>query len=291
VTENILPPFSARNRGAFAQIDNECPQTTRNGLLHLVRALVEKEYVGNWDAVLAELRRIGRAAIGDESSAEELIMQLDWPKVFDFCERLYGHLARDVYEYNSFAGTSQVITARSEAQEYIAKELRQLFLEENLALEFSGGVVRRRGRRHTAEQVARAEVVLGDPRLAKARTHFNKALKYFRNVSEPDYENTCKEAVCSVEATARVLFPDGGATLGDIASSITGNQAGQLPKAIAKTFHGLYGFRGSGEGVAHGGADGGPATKEIAEYVMAVAASQIVFLVALDANAEPDVPV
>jgi hypothetical protein len=151
-------------------------------------------------------------------------------------------------------------------------------------------VVRRRGRRHTAEQVARAEVVLGDPRLAKARTHFNKALKYFRNVSEPDYENTCKEAVCSVEATARVLFPDGGATLGDIASSITGNQAGQLPKAIAKTFHGLYGFRGSGEGVAHGGADGGPATKEIAEYVMAVAASQIVFLVALDANAEPDVP-
>jgi hypothetical protein len=86
--------------------------------------------------------------------------------------------------------------------------------------------------------------------------------------------------VCAVEAVARALFPDGGSTLGKVTDSITGGGFGQLPKPIATTFHGLYG---------HGGAGGGPATKELAEYALAVAASQIVLLVDLAAE-ESDVP-
>jgi hypothetical protein len=72
--------------------------------------------------------------------------------------------------------------------------------------------------------------------------------------------------------------------------SITGSALGQLPKPIAQTFTGLYGFRSGGEGVGHGGATGGPVTKELAEYALAVAASQIVLLVDLAVAAEPDVP-
>ncbi len=72
--------------------------------------------------------------------------------------------------------------------------------------------------------------------------------------------------------------------------SITGSGTGQLPKPIAKTFDGLYGFRNSGEGVGHGGAAGGPVTKELAEYALAVAASQIVLLVDLAAASEHEVP-
>jgi hypothetical protein len=99
-----------------------------------------------------------------------------------------------------------------------------------------------------------------------------------------------KEAVCAVEATARVLFPSGGATLGDVVKSITGSGLGQLPKPIAQSFHGLYGFRSGGDGVGHGGGAGGAATKELAEYALAVAASQIVLLVDLAAALDPDVP-
>jgi hypothetical protein len=227
---------------------------------------------------------------GEESNEDQLLLELPWEKVFDFCERLYSHLAQDVYCYNQQTEEREFTTPRSEVQEYITKELRQLFLEENLAFEFSDGLVRRRGRRHTAEQVSRAELVLGDPRLFKAREHFNKALRFFRNVPQPDFENVVKEAVCAVEATARALFPSGGSTLGAVVKSITGSGLGQLPTPIANTFHGLYGFRSSGEGVGHGGAAGGPATKELAEYALAVAASQIVLLVDLAAASEPDVP-
>jgi hypothetical protein len=294
MAEQIVPSFSARNRGAQPQIDNACPETTRKGLLHLLYALVEKKYVEGWQELVGELKRIARSDPGEEKyprqiAAELILNTIEWQKVFDFCERLYSHLAREVSSY-TFNNDLEVIAPKSAVQEYITSELQLLFLEENLAFEFSSGLVQRRGRRHTANQVAAADLVLGDPRFSSARAHYKKAKKYFRNVAQPDYENVVKEAVCAVEAVAKVLFPDGGSTLGEVVKSITGNEWGQLPKTIAKTFDGLYGFRGSGEGVGHGGTEGGAATKEIAEYALAVSASQIIFLVDFAKSLEEDIP-
>jgi hypothetical protein len=51
-----------------------------------------------------------------------------------------------------------------------------------------------------------------------------------------------------------------------------------LPKTIGQTFSGLYAFRNGGEGVSHGATSGGTVTVELAEYVLAVAASQIILL-------------
>ena len=293
MAEEIFPPFSARNRGAHSQIDNDCPESTRIGLLHILHRLVDREYVG-WGDLVGELQRIARFFpdhSNDSDTASQLLVHaLPWDKVFDFCERLHGYLTKDVLRFNRQIEEWEVATPKGEVQEYIASELRRLFLEEHLAFEFSSGVVRRRGRRNTADQVSRAELVLGDARLSAARGHINKALRYFQNVSQPDPENVVKEAVCAVEATARVLFPSVGSTLGDVVKSLMGSGLGQLPKPIAQTFNGLYGFRSGGDGVGHGGANGGAATKELAEYVLAVASSQIVLLVDLAAALEPDVP-
>lgn len=289
MTQEITVPFSARNRGATAQIDNDFPVSARTGLFHLLSKLVELEYIAGWKPVIAELQRIGRVIPTNdrETNVFLLINDLSWDRVFNFCERLYSQLAMDVARYDHQTEEWDIATPKSEVQAYITSELQLLFLEENLAFEFSNGMVRRRGRRNTAEKISNAERVLSDPRLAQARGHINKALRYFRDVSKPDYENVVKEAVCAVEATARALFPSTGTTLGDIATSLSGS--GEIPSALVKTFHGLYGFRNGGEGVAHGGATGGAVTKEIAEYCLAVASSQIVFLFDLS-SAEPEFP-
>jgi hypothetical protein len=50
---------------------------------------------------------------------------------------------------------------------------------------------------------------------------------------------------------------------------------------------GLYAFRSGGDGVGHGGSTGGAATQDIAEYVLAMAASQIILLTDL-ASAQPE---
>ena len=295
MADEIAAPFSTRNRGAHAQIDNDCPQTTRTGLHHILYRLVNQNYVQDWNAVVGELQRIARVRplfnrVHANEEVEDLLFNLEWDKVFDFCERLYSHLAQEAWRYNEEVDGQELVVSRSDVQNYIGNELRGLFLEEHLAFEFSNGLVRRRSRRHTADRITRTELVLGDPRLSSALAHFNKALRYFRDVSQPDFENVVKEAVCAVEATARALFPSGGSTLGDVVKSITGSDSGQLPKPIAKTFHGLYGFSSGGEGVRHGGAAGGAATKELAEYALAVAGSQIVLLVDLAIMSEPDVP-
>ncbi len=289
-----VAPFSSRNRGAHVQIDRDFPESARVGLLHLLHEALEKRYLTGWRELLRELQRIARVAPESYAEAEavasRILMDLSWDKVYDFCERLHSHLVQAV-GYTDNDDNFHATTTKSEVQLYVSEELQKLFLEENLAFEFREGFVQRRGRRHTSDRISRAEVVLGDPRLENARKHYTKALGYFREVSKPDPENAVKEAVCSVEAAAKELFPDAkAATLGDFIKWFTGNEVGKIPKTLAQTFTGLYAFRSGGEGVAHGGATGGPATPEIAEYVLAVAASQIILLVDLANAQEDDIP-
>ncbi len=289
LAEELIPPFSARNRGTEARIDDDCPITARIGIVHLLDQLVRKKFVKDWPAVISELKRINRISfnVADpyssswEQTAEDFLTKLPWERVYDFCQRIYSDLAQAVWGQDPQTGEPEISTTRDEVQKHIAQELQLLFWEENLAFEFSDGAVRRRGRQHTMDQIARSGLVLGDPKLSEARGHYNKALGFFRNVSNPDYENTVKEAVSAVEAAAQALFSSEGEQLDDILKAIEGSEEGQLPKPITKTFYGLYGFRGSGKGVAHGtaGTGSGAATKEIAEYALAITASQIVLLV------------
>jgi hypothetical protein len=270
--------------------------------LHLVLALVEQEFVAGWPAVARELQRIARlppvvynsSTIADlrqaKIDAELALDALRWDKVFDFCERLYSHLACEVYYYDS-DGDRQVRTPKSEVQAHISNELQRLFLEEGLAYEFSEGLVRRRGRKHTVDVTTRAQVVLGDPRLSSARKHYDKALQFFRYPSKPDYENAVKEAVCAVEAAGKALFPAAkAATLGDLAKWFETTKDVSVPKALARTITAIYAYRSGGDGIGHGGATGGAATAETAEYVLAVCASQVIYLVDLSNAQEEDLP-
>ena len=295
------PPFSARNRGTHRQIDNAFPSTARNGLLHLLLDLVEKDYVANWSAVARELQRIARLSPIEyndsktnsitqaKADTETVLTGLRWDKTYDFCERLHNHLARDVgYTWND---EFQLTTPKVEVQAFIAEEMQRLFEEEGLAFEFTDGLVRRRGRKHTVDVATRAQVVLGDPRLVGARKHYDKALKFFRNPTKPDYENAVKEAVCAVEAAGKSLFPVAkAATLGDLAKWLASTKDVSVPKALTQTITGIYAYRSGGDGVGHGGSAGGAATAEVAEYVLAVCASQIIYLVDVSNAQDSDLP-
>ena len=96
----MLPPFSARYRGAHAQIDNECPESTRIGLLHIVLKAIKLDYVEDSQTVIQELERIARVKPDRYSDIDGLLMQLPWDKVFDFCERFFNYLAQDHKEFN-----------------------------------------------------------------------------------------------------------------------------------------------------------------------------------------------
>jgi len=291
-------PFSRRTHGS-QWIQDDFPDSARIGLIHLLYDLVDRNYVDGWINIDRELRRISREepvkydrqkGTSIESactSAEKLLKEIEWNKIFDFCERLYSNLANEVSDWNG-----QLIRDREEAQIYIGDELQRIFLEENLAFSFNeDGQVQRRGRKHTAKQISKAEDALGDPKLNNSREHFRKAKHYFHNPNSPDYENAVKEAVCAVEAASRSLFPDTkGKTLDEVIKKIQGSGDGQLPKPIANSITCLYAYRNAGDGISHGGSNGGKVTQVIAEYTLAVAASQIILLHAFASIPKTDLP-
>lgn len=295
-------PFSARTKGPHRQIDADFPDTGRAGLLHLLADLVERRYVADWIVIARELHRTGRLELVsyDTSSVSSLkeakanatsaLETLQWQKVYDFCERLYSRLPNQVGWEDGFGNYTEEISV-SDSQAYIATELQRLFLEEALAYEFTDGAVRRRGRKHTVELASKSQVVLGAAELISARQHFEKALQFFRHPTKPDFENAVKEAVCAVEATGKVLFPMAKAsTLGDLIKWFGITNVVSVPKALTQTLTGIYAFRNGGEGVAHGAATGGKASAEVTEYVLAVCASQIIYLVDLSHSLEGDIP-
>lgn len=296
---DALIPFSARNRRDTAPVDDDFPESARIGLLHLISDGIRRDYIEGWSATALELQRIARVSPQTYSrpdssaareNAEAILKTLPWDRVYDFCERVHNHLARRV-GYSTEFGVFVETMERTEVQLFFSDELQRLFQEENLAFEFRDGRVQRRGRRHTVDRVSKAEAVLAAERLEAARKHFAKALRYFRDRIKPDPENAVKEAVCAVEAAAKELFPNAKATTLDQAVKwLAGSEPGKLPKAIGQTFTGLYGFRGSGDGVAHGGSTGGAATNYIAEYAIALAASQIILLADLASAEEDEIP-
>jgi len=202
---------------------------------------------------------------------------------------LHNHIAREVgFFWND---EFQVTKSKADVQKFIEQELQRLFVEESLSVEFVDGVVRRRGRKHLVDVTTRAEVVLGDARLANARKHYDKALQFFRHPSKPDYENTVKEAVCAVEAAGKSLFSSAkAATLGDLTKWLSSTTDVAVPKALVQTITGIYAYRSGGDGVGHGGSAGGAATAEVAEYVLGVCACQIIYLVDVSNTQEHDVP-
>lgn len=100
-----------------------------------------------------------------------------------------------------------------------------------------------------------------------------------------------KEAVCALEAAGKALFPAAKAsTLGDLARWLSATKDVSVPKALCQTITGVYAFRSGGDGVGHGGTTGGAATAEVAEYILAISASQIIYLVDLANAQEVEVP-
>jgi hypothetical protein len=280
--------FSARTHREKNWIEGDFPATARNGLLHVLSDAIEKNFLRDWIVVAKELRRIARVAPVDYNDtsvqslkqarldAEMHLNQLEWDRSYDFCERLHGHLTQDI---SRWYGEDEVTFTKAQAQSFVPEELQRIFDEENLGYDLRDGAVQRRGKRHTISQIYKAESALADQRLDAARRHFSKALRYFHDRKKVDHENTVKEAVCAVEAAAKELFPDAKAkTLGEFVGWATSSERNLFPKTIGNTFVGLYGFRNSGEGVAHGAASGGAVTAELSEYVLGLSASQIIYL-------------
>lgn len=299
----IYIPFSVRNSTTHKLISDSFPASAVIGLQHIISDCISLYFIDGWTAVARELRRLTRDTVVDydRSQAQDIkearlyvetrLKILPWQKRFDFCEVIYLKLAYAPDEEFFHYGNQTPFTL-NDAQTYIEKEIQQLFIDEFFAYEFIKGSVTRKGRKHTVETTDQAQYVMSDNRLQNARIHYSKALGFFSDRKQPDYANTVKEAVCAVESAGKDLFPQAKAsTLGDLINWLKNkNNNIAIPPALINTFSSIYALRNSGKEVAHGSASGGEITAAIAEYILSVSASTIIYLVDLANSLETAPP-
>jgi hypothetical protein len=272
------PIFTQRFGLAPSQmIDDDFPASALPALYWILRDLVERDYVPGWNSVTKELGWVARKT-GINFSVEETLTELHWTKVYIFCERVYSKILREKGQWSGGEWIEQASLAQ--VQEHYQQALNELLAEESIAYEFRDGKFYRPGRHQTQKSLAQGFKVLALPELSSAAAHFRKANAFFSSVLDPDYPNAVKEAVSALESTLKALFPEfASKDFNNILAKLRGTREGQIPPTIVKGMQALYEFRGAATNVAHGGADGGIVSPEVAELVLSLAASYIVFLV------------
>jgi len=126
--------------------------------------------------------------------------------------------------------------------------------------------------------------LLTDGNLASARRHYGKA-KRFLEGAEPDYENSCKESVCTIESLVTALTGER-----DLPAAIKkAARAELIPRPLGEMIIKIYAYRGNEAGVGHGQASAPTVRRAEAELLFDLAAALGRYLrVAL--TAEPPAP-
>lgn len=279
-------PFNLRNNIEIGnQITDGFPQITRIGLFNILESFVEKGLIeGGWRALQLELFRTCRietliATERYEGEVREKLYEAEWMKVFIFCERVYSKHLAAVYEYDYNGYECGIKISKDETKELFAEEIGNLLLEDNIAYEFKDGEFYRRGRAITQQSIKRVGNVLGDSRLGKVRFHYMKALNFFRDKDNPDYPNTIKESICSLEFLGDIMSgKNASKDFKAFLSKYEGNGEDKIPAPIVQSIIKIYGYRNTGEGVAHGSTKGLNVTELEAELVLNLVASFITYL-------------
>lgn len=292
---DVNSPFSVRygDLDSMSQpIDQDFPKSAVTGLCHVLSELHDKGYLYN-SRIEREISRLSRTPPWRSPSPPNSVFngleKLSWSQIYDLCERIPLLIRYNLEQLNEDPQADiEFEKVLDTANTFLHRELNLLFSEENLAYIYEKGLVVRRGRKNTENQIGKATTVLDALMLRNARQHYIKALRFFRDAKEPDYPNCIKEAVCSVEAAGKASFPDAGATtLGDLTKWLKKNRQDALPYGVINIITGLYTYRSGGEGVSHGEANGGNVSKELAEFTLSVASSTIVLFYELN-EAEED---
>jgi len=271
---------------------DDFPTNARIALDYMLHGMNQKGYLTGLDELELELKRIGRFTINDFERVKgtatffrpfDLLYELEWHQVFEFCERIYVRFLKEIELDNGWVWLDEV-------RRYFSEEVNLILDEENLAYHFENGVFVRRGRAQTQKATERVGTVLSDPKLDEVRKLFNKARSEFDRRPEPDTENCVKDAVCALEVCIEILT---GRNAGkDFAVAIkqsSGNDPRQIPSPIGESMVKLHGYRGSGVNVSHGSLNGNKVTMLEAELVLSMVATFITYLVDL-MPAEDEIP-
>jgi hypothetical protein len=140
------------------------------------------------------------------------------------------------------------------ANNYHDVAVNQRFIEAcNQVLEREKSGFRFIGKRITPitdkKEIAEIEEALDSP-FKTVSAHLESALKLMSDRKSPDFPNSIKESISSVEAMCRIVCGE-NATLGKALDKIEKEGKIELHGALKKAFDSLYGYTSTAEGIRH----------------------------------------
>lgn len=124
---------------------------------------------------------------------------------------------------------------------------------------------------------------------ASVNEHMEKANLLLSNRQNPDYENSIKESISSVEALCKIITKEhgNGATLGKMIKKLTSCGV-YIQPALLLAFDKLYGFTCDAKGIRHAGDIGGAdATFEEAKFMLVACSAFINYVKGNIAKIDP----
>jgi len=257
-------------RGAPEElIYDDIPNTARTGFLYIfdkykqyiIARLIVKEYCeakrmlpGLLNQFVEEPRNL---KIND---IEQWLKTENWWEFLDLCELISLSLNKYPRKRGEFS-----------------KKLNSLFREEKIGYEIQEGKIERKGNEYTSQYIAEARKLLKGLEFKSADELFEKAIKALNERPKPDVENCIKDAVAAIESVGKIISKDEKAELDNIIKDAT--RKGIIPTPLDQTIIKLHAYRGKEPAVAHGGTKPSKVTVDEAEFVLAMAAAIIIYIV------------
>ena len=136
------------------------------------------------------------------------------------------------------------------------------------------------------EEIAEIEEALGtNEALGPMAHHLKRALDLLADRKSPDYRNSIKESISSVEALCRRITSDDNATLGDALNLIEKEGKITLHPALKKSFNSLYGYTSAADGIRHALLDESKSDFEDAKFMLVSCSAFVNYLIAKSSKA------
>ena len=245
----------------------EVPERARVGLYHLVERFFggehQKSYLHLYQEICVALRiprERGLQNYGASILIERLIKDCEWHQFYDICEVIWAN------PYSKYTH-----------QEEFTEQANTLFREEQLGFELRDGKIEKVGSGFIDAKVKEARYLLKEPEFKSADELFEKAIKALNERPNPDAENCIKDAVATVESVGKIIRKDKKARIDDIIKDAVQN--GVIPHLLGDPVIKLYAYRGNEPAIAHGGIEPSKVTEDEAEFVLAMTAAIILYLV------------
>lgn len=167
----------------------------------------------------------------------------EWFEAYDFLEFLLAYYERETPGLIKFINS--ILERELSAYRYVSGHLTDIT---------------------NAQELEMLGHALGDSRFSGVTAHLQRGFELYANRENPDYRNSIKESISSVEAMARIVAENQKATLGDALKSI--EKRGLLHPALKEGFMKLYGYTSDEGGIRHAMLDEPNLTSADARYFL-----------------------